>query len=393
MPIESRPLGDDDLEQMWELEREAFNATPAHAEWWKAGVQRTGFDRWHGLFDGRRLAAMAAVLPFRQWFGGRSVPMGGVAAVAVRPEYRRRGCARRLIRAGLAAMRSRGEVISALFPSVIPLYRDLGWELAGVVNYYAVPTRALAAIPASDLALRRGGAADLEALRRTYRRAGRASNGLLDRSDEGWRWTLDRRQDDLLYLAGEDGYVIYGHVERPQEGPGVYHLMAWELVAATPGAFRALWRLLGAATSPFVPAVTFRGAPQDPLSLVLPGLDVSLQRQRLWMLRLVDVPRAIAARGFPPGVRATVPLEVSDAECASNAGRFVLIVEAGRGRLERGGSGAVKLRVGALASLYSGYASAAALARVGLLTGGSGAERGALGAAFAGPAPWLLDEF
>jgi Sterol carrier protein domain len=49
--------------------------------------------------------------------------------------------------------------------------------------------------------------------------------------------------------------------------------------------------------------------------------------------------------------------------------------------------------VGALASLYSGWSSSALLARAGLLAGGSAADRAALDAAFAGPAPWLLDEF
>jgi predicted acetyltransferase len=393
MDVEPRPLGESDLEQMWQLERDAFNASPAHREWWTAGVRRMGFGRWHALFAGDRLAAMAAVLPFRQWFGGRSVPMGGVAAVAVRPEYRGRGCARRLVRAGLAAMRARGEVISALFPSVLPLYRGLGWELAGAVNYHAVPTRALSVIPASDVPVRRGGPADLETLRARYARLGRASNGLLDRTDERWRWTLDRHQDDLLFLAGDDGYVVYGHAEHPEAGPGVFHLVAWELVATAPDALRALWRLLGSGRSPFTPTVSFRGAPSDALSLLLPGHDVALQRQRFWMLRLVDVAGAIAARGYPSGVRATVSLEIADAECPPNAGRHVLVVEHGTGRLEPGGAGAIRLGVGALASVYSGWTSSATLARAGLLAGGTDAERTALDAAFAGPTPWLLDEF
>jgi predicted acetyltransferase len=130
-----------------------------------------------------------------------------------------------------------------------------------------------------------------------------------------------------------------------------------------------------------------------PLSLVLPSPDVSLQRQRLWMLRLVDAPSAIAARGYATGMTATVALEIADDECQSNAGRFVLVVENGCGRLEPGGGGDVRIGVGALASLYSGWASTAALAGAGLLAGGSDAQRAALDAAFAGPTPWLLDEF
>jgi predicted acetyltransferase len=319
--------------------------------------------------------------------------MGGVAAVAVRPEYRGRGCARALLRAALAAMRARGEVVSALFPSVIPPYRGLGWELAGTVSYHSVPTRALAALSAPDVAIRRGSAADLVSLRRCYGMVASASPGLLDRDDERWRWILEQRSEDLVYLAGDDGYVMYGHVERPDIGPGVFHLAVRELVAVTEDAFRALWRVLGAPTSPFVPAVTFRGPPHDPLALALPGFEIALERQRLWMLRLVDTAGAIAARGYAPELRAAVPLEIVDGACPANAGRCVLVVEDGSGRLEPGGGGSIRLGVGALASLYSGFASTDALARAGLLTGGSAAERAALDAVFAGAPPWLLDEF
>jgi predicted acetyltransferase len=111
------------------------------------------------------------------------------------------------------------------------------------------------------------------------------------------------------------------------------------------------------------------------------------------MLRLVDAAQAIAARGYPPGVRATVALELADDECPANAGRFVLVVADGSGRLERGGRGDVRLGVGAFASLYSGWASAATLARTGLLAGAADADLAALDAAFAGSSPWLLDEF
>ena len=64
----------------------------------------------------------------------------------------------------------------------------------------------------------------------------------------------------------------------------------------------------------------------------------------------------------------------------------------GEGRLEPGGEGRVAMGLGAFASLYSGWASCAALARTGLLRGGSQADRAALDAAFGGPSPWMLDE-
>jgi len=46
----------------------------------------------------------------------------------------------------------------------------------------------------------------------------------------------------------------------------------------------------------------------------------------------------------------------------------------------------------AFASLYSGWAQTATLARAGLLQGGSAVERALLDAAFAGSTPWLSEE-
>ena len=69
------------------------------------------------------------------------------------------------------------------------------------------------------------------------------------------------------------------------------------------------------------------------------------------------------------------------------------MIEDGHGRLEPGGDGTVRLDVGALAALFTGWATTDALARIGLLDGGGTAERTALDRIFAGPAPWMLDEF
>jgi predicted acetyltransferase len=218
------------------------------------------------------------------------------------------------------------------------------------------------------------------------------TNGFVDRPGGRWDWVFERSSDDLVYLAADEGYVLYRHLDRPPAGPEGFRILVLELIATTPTALRALWATLGAASS-VVPSVIFRGGPADPLAFLLDGLDVTVSRARHWMLRLVDVAAAIAARGWAEGVRATVSLEIVDRECAWNAGRFFLLVEDGRAHLEPGGKGSVRLGIGALSSLYSGYASTAMLGRAGLLDGGTGAERAALDLAFAAPVPWMLDEF
>ena len=109
------------------------------------------------------------------------------------------------------------------------------------------------------------------------------------------------------------------------------------------------------------------------------------------MLRLVDLPGAVRARGYRTGVRMEVDLEVDDPRCAWNQGRWRLTVEGGEGRAEPGGGGDVRLGIGALSCLFAGYATAGTLRAAGLLRGGSAAADASLDAAFAGPTPWTLD--
>ena len=84
-----------------------------------------------GAFAGGRPAAAAAFQDMRQWWRGRPVPMAGVSSVKVAPEYRGRGIGRLLMTALLGEIAARGYPLSALFPATMPLYRSLGWELAG----------------------------------------------------------------------------------------------------------------------------------------------------------------------------------------------------------------------------------------------------------------------
>jgi predicted acetyltransferase len=390
--LDQRTLGENDLDQMWDLEREAFHVDPAHQEWWARWERANGLERFEGVFEHGRLIAMAAVLGFGQWFGARSVPMGGVRAVATRVEHRGRGAATLAIRATLRAMRARGECLSALFPQVVRPYRRLGWEIAGTLFYRHVAPRVLSSLRESGIAVRRATADDHGRIRACYARVARETNGFLDRPPGRWEWFFERHADAFWFVAGDEGYLLYQHHDPAPAGFEGFRIKILDLVATTPRALRALWSTVGACAS-VVPTAIFRSGPTDPLPALLDGLDVRVGHERPWMLRLIDAAAAIAARGWAGDARAAVPLDIVDEACPWNAGRHRLVVEHSRARLEPGGSGAVRLGIGALAALYSGWSTTAVLARSGLLDGGSTAERAALDRIFAGPTPWMLDEF
>jgi predicted acetyltransferase len=115
----------------------------------------------------------------------------------------------------------------------------------------------------------------------------------------------------------------------------------------------------------------------------------------MWMLRVVDAAAAIAARGFPPGVTASAPLEIHDQNRPANSGHWRLTVAGGTGTLTPNGGvpspGALALGPRGVAALYAGI-PVASLRLAGLASGGSPESDTALDAAFAAT-PFMLDDF
>jgi predicted acetyltransferase len=344
---------------------------------------------------GGAVAGGLVVTPLGQWFGGRSVPMAGIHAVAVAPEHRGGGVAVRLMRAVLEAERARGVAISTLFPATQPLYRSVGYELAGSYVRYRVPVPPAA--PAEPtLEVERVGVEALAHLREVY--TGRAAReaGNLDRSEWIWRRLLEPVGESVTTFrvgagGATEGYVVLSQQRPPGGGLG-FELVVRDLVALTPAAGRRLLRLVAEHRS-MAGHFTLYGPPAPELLWWLPEQEHAVDQTMRWMIRILDVRAALEARGYPPGLGAEVELELSDDLLPGNAGRWRLEIAGGRAQVRDGGAGRpVRADIRALASLYSGYATAAQLAAVGLLSGHPD-DLARLSAIFAGPPPWMAEMF
>ena len=298
---------------------------------------------------------------------------------------------------------ARGYPLSVLYPATMPIYRSLGWELAGG----QAPVHRPGALAARAARAGRGGA------RRGSGSPGRARSAGLGPADaarvigiigESHRSARDAgpvtwdegpaaewlcRADLYTYLAGEaadDGFAAYQW--------GGDDLWVERVHARSPQALRALWSVI-ASHSSTADNVTGLTAPADPFWWLTRERDATITRRSMWMLRVVDLPAAIAARGFPAAVRASVPLEVSDQARPGNAGRWQLTVTDGTGSLTQNGSvsSPAPLQLGprGVAALYAGT-PLATLRLAGLASGGSPDADAALDAAFAA-APYMLDDF
>ncbi len=416
--VEIRPITvDDDMDAQIDLGQRAFGiySPGQRASWLHVASLRASQGLFLGAFVSKRPAGAAMLHDMRQYWLGSAVPCAGVASVKVAPEYRGRGIGRRLMTALLDMIAERGYPLSALYPATMPIYRSLGWELAGAKYEMSVPARSLRSLLAPDPAggsagsgpdaahgggaahggveIHRAGPGDASTVIRVI---GRAHELARDAGPVTWdegpsaRWL--GREDLYAYLAADDGFTAYRWRDGTEE------LWVEHVRATTPESLRALWSVIASHSSV---AERVRGsiAPSDPLWWLTRERDASLTHRSMWMLRVVDAHAAIAARGFPPAVSVSVPLVINDHARPANSGNWRLTVADGKGQLAestRGTeavSGTAPLTLGArgLAALYAGT-PLTALRLSGLASGGTPDSDAALTAAFAA-APYMVDEF
>lgn len=386
------PADDAEVAAYGNVARQVYNSVDdtRRAEW----LRRVTPANLRVVRDGTTVVGGLVLIPMGQWFGGRAVPMNGVAAVAVLPEHRSHGAAGALMRETVAEMRRSGFPVSALYPATQPLYRSAGYERAGAQYRVAVPARAFDVADRS-LAVRAATAADEPAIEEAYSRRARSSNGQLDRSR--YLWERIRRPIAgsvsgyvVEGASGVEGYVYY--VTRETEEPP-FALWCADLLATTPAAARRLVAFFADHRS-MTGEIAWRGSPFDAvLAVMREQYDVTVKVSNVWMLRLVDVAAALTQRGYAPGTTGEVHLDVAaDDVVPENAGRWTLRVADGRAEVERGGRGTLRTDVRGLAALYTAFQSPAELRASGLVDADD-AALAAASAVFAGPQPWMADHF
>jgi predicted acetyltransferase len=393
MDIELRTPTREDIDAIFDVRAQAFAVKESDRERWTNLVDPAGMVT---AFLGTEVIGSLNVIGIGQWFGGRALPMGGVATVVVRPEHRGEGIAARLLEASLERMRDRGLIVSTLNPATTRVYRSAGWEIAGDLARCRIPTRSLERLPRGESErLRRLGREDWPLVQVCYDAVAATQPGWVDRNEWWWGTLADEVFEDQSFLYGIDGDdgQLAGYIQFSQEpADGGYHIAVEELVARDAGAAVTMWRMLGTHAMQ-VESVTLNRGPVEPLLLALPEQDVREVSNTRWMHRVVDAPAAIAGRGFPPSVSAEVHLDISDRLAHWNEGRWILRVEGGRGELVSGGAGDVQMAINGFSAMTTGYAAATVLAEAGALHHGSPADHSALDAIFSGPRPTMVDEF
>jgi predicted acetyltransferase len=380
--MEIRATTDEDLDVFVDTVHAAFGQFPetpveGGGLWWSA------LETDRGLLaltaDGRPVGTAAAhsfelTLP-----GETPVPVSGVTAVGVLPSHRRQGVLRAMMRHQLAELRARGEVLSVLLCSEASIYGRFGYGPATYTARLTVPRhKAALAVPRARGAVHAPATGSdngsVEVLRRAecgeileevYDRYRRAQPGALSRPHR-W-WALRAGQPPISpaprYVAVHrdadgvpDGYASYSI----ESGT----LTVDETIVTDDAVFAALARF--ALGHDLVSQVVFRQVPPEhPLRWQFADFragEVSGVMDWLWV-RLLDVPRALTARGwFMDG---ELVLDVEDPFLGEH-GRYLLTVREGKADcVPTNREPDLSLDVSDLGSVYLGGTAPSTLVRAG----------------------------
>jgi predicted acetyltransferase len=388
--LEFRRATEADLDRVVEIHVVAFpdgRNTPER----RRNFASSRFGRLEDLWLAERhgdIVGHAFLFPLQGWFGGRPVPMGGIASVAVAPEVRGQGVATAFLHHLHVTSDVRGDALTMLYAFRQRFYARLGYGPSSSRKRLVIDP---ASIPASWRALararvRRARGDDASAIAGAYARAAARASGWLTRSEALWERRLVRERRQFLVAERPrsegkpclEGYVSF---EVVQDEPHAATSLRVEEVAADDDVTRLA--LLGAlaAMRDQVRTIELEIAEGDRLELALVDSDGNRYgthdvEHALGtvvggpMVRIEDVPRAFEARGYAADGTFDVVVHAGDG-AANVAGDEIAVsvrVEQGRAEVSAARASAAALRTtkNVLASLLYGGLRPADAVRLGL---------------------------
>ena len=303
----------DAVRRLWDL---SFpEGGPAYVDWVFEDLYRPAEAL--ALFEGGQMAASLMMAKYTMALRGRATAVETLSGVDTDPAFRRQGYAKTLMAAALRDMADRGVGFNFLFPFDHCFYQRLGWQTVSFALEYTCPAVELPPMPAGLAVV----PADRAAMAALYGRVMAGYNCRILRGEPDWGHRFGENRSlggFVLAVAGEGKLRGYAFCEPAEE-----EINLGELVAESPTAARAVL----AGLAPHGKAITWKAPADDRLSLTPGRWYGRIRRQPHTMMRIADLGRAVAQ--MPAEGSGQVTLEIDDALCPWNAGRWLLTASAG----------------------------------------------------------------
>ena len=282
--------------------------------------------------DDGRIVGAAGIFSRELTVPGAIVPAAAVTMVGVQPTHRRRGLLTALMRRQLADVHAGGrEAVAVLWATESAIYGRFGYGMATTTADLEITTREARPLVEPTMPVTLHDPADaIDAMRPVHEAVRRVVPGMLDRHGRWWETRVRDPEHDrhgaqpLRAAVVEDAaYALFAVKPRFETGLPTGEVAVREVVSTDPDAHAAIWSfLLGL---DLTRTITWELAPVDePLPHMLAEARAVVANNvgdALWV-RVVDLPRALSERSY--GEPFEVVIEVADAVCPWNAGRWAL---------------------------------------------------------------------
>src|SRR6476469_1620496 len=182
----------EEAEKLGVILNQCFNSPPNS---WQTYSDRIGLENFRIIRQGGQLMGGLAIYQMGQYYGFESVPMGGIAAVGIAPEYRGSGAAIALMQHAVKELYAKGLPISVLYPATQRLYRKAGYEQGGIYCSWEIPTKTIQ-IKDSNLPIKSVTSISYEAFKDLYFQQAKANNGNLDRNQSIWNEVIKPQNEE-----------------------------------------------------------------------------------------------------------------------------------------------------------------------------------------------------
>ncbi|MEL6397680.1 MAG: GNAT family N-acetyltransferase [Cyanobacteria bacterium J06626_4] len=329
------------------------------------------------FIDGTIVSTLRNII-FKQSIRGVLKDMGGIAAVATAPEYRRQGHIKALMKAAFEDMKQKGQVVSALHPFKESFYAAYGYVTTNTWIDVKIPSHSIAHYldgvrPLdSNWQFERVKAIDVKTEVLSFvTQLKTIPHGLVidpDRSDEVWQ---SYHRNSRVVFVKKDGktqaiakYTKKGHLET---GEIVIREMYWQNLEARDKLFGFF--ALHQDDCPYiwmrVPFGTnFRAWLRDAMT----PFETKIY-YRPMMVRVMDVEKAVES--LPAPVEGKISFTLQDSYCNWNAGDYQLIAQSGQLKAIRAkdNSRKILMKIEGLSALVYGALSIQEVVHRGWLTG------------------------
>ncbi|MDJ0658148.1 MAG: GNAT family N-acetyltransferase [Crocosphaera sp.] len=324
---------------------------------WEKYHENIGVNNFRIICQDNKVVGGLAMYIMGQYFGGQSIPMAGIAAVGIAPEYRGKKAATTLMSELIKELYEKNISLSTLYPATQTLYHQVGYEQAGVYCKCEIPLKNLS-VNNRDLAIEKIDNPQIEHFQELYQQQAKRNNGHLDRSLSIWQNILNTDEGKIYaYYIGEkdnqQGYLIYQQVTIN----GEVYLKVKDWVALNSSAMQRLWTLIADHRSQ-VNKCQWQGSFYDYKMLLLPEQIGNILDHDIWFTRIIDVVKALEMRPYPTQIETELNFAIDDPLIPQNSSNFQLKILGGKGKVTKAEKADIQLTIQSLASLYTGFLTA-----------------------------------